>query len=547
MRTAVRTAAAACLVVGFTAFVTWPQAQHLSTHVAAHQDPYFSIWRLAWIAHALRAQPLHLFDANIFHPTPNTLAYSDATMLEGLIGAPLLWAGVPQASVYNLLLLAGFVGSGIGMFVLAYHLTRSFGASIVAAAVFTMMPYRIEHYMHLELQWAMFIPLTLWALHRAVEQVSWRWGAAAGLFVALQALACVYYGVFLAMTLVVFVPILVILSPRLVDDGSRGRDLLGVVGTAAVAAAALTIPLALPYRQAAADLGTRSAEEIARYSATPLSYFAATSYSSLWHWTADRWGTAELRLFPGAVALLLLIAASLRRPWRPVVIYAVVTAFAVELSFGVNGFAYHLFPDRVSALQGFRSWSRFAVVTGCGIAMLAGFGTDALARRLRGRVPLSVTMALVVALMLIDYSNRPLQLTPADPVSPPDVYRVIRSAAPGAVVELPMPDLGHLPGRDPFYSAWSTWHWKPLVNGYSGYYPQDYLDTLDRMNSFPDDVSIARLRAHDVRYIIVHRSFYDRDDYAALALRIAARTELKPWGPYRDLEGTADIFELDSR
>jgi hypothetical protein len=86
-----------------------------------------------------------------------------------------------------------------------------------------------------------------------------------------------------------------------------------------------------------------------------------------------------------------------------------------------------------------------------------------------------------------------------------------------------------------------------LVNGYIGYYPQDYLDTLDRMNSFPDDVSIARLRAHDVRYIIVHRSFYDRDDYAALALRIAARTELKPWGPYRDLEGTADIFELDSR
>ena len=127
---------AALLVTALAVMVTWPQARLLSSHAAAHHDAYFSMWRLGWIAHALTTSPRQLFDANIFHPSPHTLAYSDATLLEGVIGAPLLWAGAPPVLVYNLLLLAGFIGSGVGMFVLARHLTSGTGPALVAAAVF---------------------------------------------------------------------------------------------------------------------------------------------------------------------------------------------------------------------------------------------------------------------------------------------------------------------------------------------------------------------------------------------------------------------------
>ena len=70
------------------AFVTWPHVMHLSTSIFSHHDPYFSIWRLAWVAHALATSPRHLFDANIFYPATGTLAYSDATLLEGVLAAP---------------------------------------------------------------------------------------------------------------------------------------------------------------------------------------------------------------------------------------------------------------------------------------------------------------------------------------------------------------------------------------------------------------------------------------------------------------------------
>jgi hypothetical protein len=529
---------AAVMSVGLTAFVTWPQAALLSSHLSAHHDAYFSIWRLGWIAHAIATSPLRLFDANIFHPTAGTLAYSDATLLEGIVGAPLFWSGVPPVLVYNLLLLGGFAGSGVAMFVLARHVTGSTGPAMVAAAVFTMLPYRIEHFMHLELQWAMFIPLTWWALHRGVETASWRWGALAGLFLWLQMLACVYYGVFLAMTLLVFAPLVLVTERRL-----STRTLVPIVAAAAVAAL-LTFPVALPYRAAARELGGRTIAEITRYSAQPLNYLAATSSSRLWGWTADRWGGSELRLFPGAVALVLAAVALFRRPVRPVVVYAITAVAAVELSFGLNGMTYPAVFQQIDALQGFRATARFGVIASGALAMLAGLG----AQVLRGKVAQHRTRLAVVpvifGLMMIDDANRPMGLTPGDPVEAPDAYKVIRGAPRGAVLELPVPELEHLPGWDPFYQAWSLWHWKPLVNGYSGYYPPDYLLTVLRMDVFPEDGTLDRLRAHEVRYVIVHRAFYDQDQYARLMLRVARRPELKPWGAYKDAVGTADIFEL---
>jgi hypothetical protein len=539
MRIAARLSAASALVAGASIVVTWPQARHLSTHIANHQDAYFSIWRLGWIAHALRTQPLHLFDANIFHPAPHTLAFSDATMLEGLMAAPLFWAGVPPALIYNLVLLAGFAASGLAMFVLAHYLTRAVGPSLVAAVAFTMLPYRIEHFMHLELQWAMFVPLTFWALHRAIDRSSWRWGLAAGFFIWLQLLSCVYYGVFLGMTLVLFVPLLIVTAPR-----DRMAAAVPVVLLAAAVALMLAVPFLMPYRDAARDLGARPFTDLARYSATSASYFATPSANRVWGWTADRFGSSELRLFPGAIVLALGALAMLHRPRRLVVVYTLTAVAAVELSFGVNGMLYRAVLAQVPALEGFRSLSRFAIIASCALCVLGAFGVDALVNRLRAPSLRSAAVPLLAVLMVVEYGNRPMGLTPADPVEPPDVYKVIRSAAPGAIIELPVPDLSQLPGWDPYYEAWSLWHWKPLVNGYSGYHPRDYLDTLLRMLSFPDDASIGRLRGHDVRYIVVHRAFYDRDQYAALMLRIATRPELKPWGAYRDVQGTADIFEL---
>jgi len=220
------------LLIALTILLTWPQALHLGTKVAAHDDPLFSIWRLAWVAHSLPLDPQHVFDANIFHPHLRTLAYSDAMLFESLLAAPWLWAQVNPILVYNVLLLAAIVSSGMGMFVLVRHLTGDPDAALVSAVIFTLLPYRIEHFMHLELQWTVWMPLAFWAVHRAIEERSVRFGLLAGLLIWLQMISSVYYGAFLSVIVAALAGLLVASKPQQARGvrGVRDRALRGRPG-----------------------------------------------------------------------------------------------------------------------------------------------------------------------------------------------------------------------------------------------------------------------------------------------------------------------------
>src|SRR4051812_15536341 len=228
MRTLARRLAPVALFAALTAVMTWPQVANLGTKAAEHQDVYFNMWRFGWTAHALVTSPHRVLDGNIFYPERRTLTFSDAMPVESAIAAPMLLAGVPPVLVHNLMLLAGIVLSGAGMFVLARRLTGSIPAAITAGVVFAFAPYRFEHYMHMELQWTVWTPWTFWALHRTMESGRRRDGALVGLFVALQFLSSIYYGAFLA-TLLGIVTILLL-------SGFRRSELVRRVAAVAVGA-----------------------------------------------------------------------------------------------------------------------------------------------------------------------------------------------------------------------------------------------------------------------------------------------------------------------
>ena len=524
-------AGAALLLSALAVVLTWPQAWHLGTRVIAHDDPLLSMWRLEWLAHALRTDPAHLFDGNIFSPHPRTLAYSDATLLEGLIAAPWLWAHVNPVLVYNLLLFGGIVSSGLGMFLLVRHLTGNPDAALVSAAIFALAPYRIAHLMHLELQWTMWMPLTLWAIHRVFDEGSMRHGVIAGAFLALQLLSCVYYGAFLAIIVAVFVPLLAL------SQQGRVRRALIPLCIGAILPAVVAIAYGAPYVANTQVSGTRDPGEIMNFSAYLSSYITAPTGNWLWGWTGGRFEGDERQLFPGviAVALALLPFARRRRP-RLVWIYLAITVVAIELSLGMNGTVYRWLHDHIWALAGFRAPARFGILMMCGLAVLAGFGYQSLQQ-----ITSAPTVVLIAALVAIgvEYGSSPVLLDEV-PRRTPDVYRFVSLADRGVVIELPIVE-GYL---NPTYMFWSTRHWHPLVNGYSGFKPLDYAETTRRMRTFPDEASIARLRQLDVRYILVHETYFQEKERTRLMLALARRPELVPGGSYRDWIGTTRVFEL---
>ena len=523
---------ASLFLIALTVMLTWPQALHLGSRVAAHYDPLLSIWRLSWIAHVLPYHPQQLVDGNIFAPHVRTLAYSDATLLEGLIAAPCLWMRGNPILVYNLLLLGAIVLSGIAMFVLVRHLTGNADAALVAAVVFTMLPYRILHFMHLELQWTMWMPLALWAVHRVFETGSVRYGVLTGVLLSLQGISSLYYGAFLGI-------VVALLAMMLAFRGGALRRAVVPLGLGAALALAVVGAYTVPYIANTAVLGVRDPAEVRNFSASLASYVTAPQENWIWGWTAFRFEGDELRLFPGVAAVVLgALAFGLRARRRLALMYMVLTIVAVALSLGFNNPAYRFLYEHVWPLRGFRAPARFGVLAGCSLAVLAGFGFEYLESAVsRSRLRAGLLSAVLIVLVF-EFGSAPMRLDDL-PRQVPDVYRFVKILDPAVVVEFPVDS-----SLDPLYMYWSTHHWHPLVNGYSGFSPPDYTETMKRLEHFPDDRSIDRLRRLDVRYIIVHEAFYKPKDHAALLLRIGRRRDILAAGRYRDWVGAAQVFEL---
>jgi hypothetical protein len=527
------------LFVLLTCALTWPQCVKLSTNVASHADPFFSTWRLAWIAHALRHDPASLYHANIFHPDRNTLANSDAVVLQGALAAPLLWAGLNPFAVYNLIVLAGIVASGLAMFALVRYLTRNDAAAVVGGAIFLLLPYRVLHIEHLELQWSCFIPLAFLALHRTLDERSARQGLLVGVMGWLQLAASVYYGIFLALALVALTALALLAAPGVLSLAARTnrRAVAGLV-VGAVLCGALTYVSAQPYLENVQTLGTRDVVDATRYSATARSYLTAPPENWIWGWTAPSPADDELQLFPGALALLLAAAAIFHRARRMVWVYAALGALLVELSFGFNGVMYPWLYEHLFALKGLRATARMSLLAFAALSVLAAFGFAAVHQRVRAGAKRRV-LAATLLLLAVEYGSAPLEL---EPVSSdlPQVYQMLRRLPRGVVAELPMPHY------DTIYMLSSIGHWYPLVNGYSGFIPQHYLDTVDSMESFPTDESIHRLQGLGVRYLIVHENRYKPAEYVDLIMAMRRRPELVPLGRYKDTYLSAELFELRS-
>ena len=520
-----------------TVALTWPQARHLATHASEHQDVYFNMWRLGWVAHALSSSA-RVFDGNLFYPAERVLTFSDALMVEAVLAAPLLWAGVPRVLVHNLVLLGGIVLSAAGMFMLARRFTGSTGAGIAAGMAFAFAPYRFEHYMHMELQWAVWVPWAFWALDRTVETGKRRYGVMTGGFIALQFMSSIYYGIFLA-SLLGFTAALSLLTQR---RRPLARATASLVLGAALGAA-LCVPYALPYLETRAAMGARAPGEIGTYSARPPDYLLATPDNYLYGAHAPQRGRAERRLFPG-IATVALAATTLvvKGPSTRVIIYLLALVAAFEMSLGVGGYTYPFLYEHVPGFDSLRAPARLGIFVLFFLGVLAAHGYAAIEQALRPR--LRTALAVVVcAILALEYWVAPLRLVPYAN-DPPPLYAWLAGQPRGLVAEFPMPAQNTLPGNDPYYAYMSTFHWMPTINGYSGYYPPAYLDRLPRLADFPNETATHELRRAGVTYVIVHRGAYPGDDADPILGALAANPFYSPAGTFEGGRGEAAVFRL---
>ena len=471
------------------------------------------MWILGWDLRVLTTHPLAffaggVFNANIFHPATNTLAYSDNFLIQALAMWPLYGLTHQLVLCYNVLLFVSLMANAMTMHLLVREVSGSERGALMAGCVWGGWPYHIAHLLQIQLQALYFFPLAFLFLHRVVVRGRYVDVIGLGVVTALQTISAVYYGVMIAIGLTFTGLVLVAWRPG-AGRMLIGRRLLLAAGLSAICVA----PVAWPYWRLQQEGFVRTVYEAAEHGAVMRSYLWVPSGYWLYQHLGLSSGpvatdTFERQLFPGFVVVTLAIVGLLgarRRPELPLAIaMALLIGLGVILSLGPEGggWVYAAIHDHVFGFQAIRVPARFGVLVAFGLAVLSGFGM----RNLAGEGTASpgsqrfgrLLSGMLLSLTLFEYLHAPLPSVDPPPQHTAEGDWLAHAPAAGAVLYLPL----YADKRNTPVMVASLEHGRPIVNGHSGSRPPFFLALVDSMQQFPSADSLLTLRDLAVRYVV---------------------------------------------
>lgn len=552
-------AAALCLYTALALLTLRPIWRVGGDHLAPGLgDPLFNLWVLKWGVHQIHLGLPDVWNANIFHPTPGALALSDH-LLGPAAQLALFETVVPNAIAgYNALLFTSFVGSALAVCWVARRGGFSWLAAVAAGWIFAFSPFRISQLTHLQLLLAQWIPLTLWFWDRLLAE---RTAKNAVLFLLFYLLN-LSGGCYLAY--MIHFPMLALLASRAF---SEGRALLAprslkVLVPVALAAGVAVLAAFLPYVRSSRALGlSRTPAEIHQFGANVASYFSPSAQNvyfgpqvkvrlrAVFGPRAKNLERIENALFAGFLPTILFgigaVSAWRRRryggegppdPWTRGLALSGLLCFALTFP-AVYGPLMKVLPG----LSGMRVPSRFYVFVSFALAWFAALGVEAVQRRLpapRARAAFAVLLGLV---LLVELTPRPLTwLRIPREEQIPEVYRwIAREPSVKAILEVPMRE----GTRENLYLYYSTVHWKPLANGYSGHVPPSYEALKERISFLPEQDGFGLLKGYGITHLVVHTRRPERQEaLRRWEARFAAGPEPQVERVYR--QGRISVYRL---
>jgi hypothetical protein len=499
-------AAAFFLFAALAVAHTWPLATQPGTLSRNDNgDTVLIEWSLAWVAHQLPRDPVHLFDANIFYPAKHALAFSEHLFTLAIMGAPLSWFGASPVLVYNILLLAGFTLTGWVTSLVVHHWTDDWTAGIVAGSVMAFNAHSLTRLPHLHASHLEFLLVTLLTLDRVLRRPTTGNALLFALCFVLDALTSNYHMV----SALAAIAAAVVVRP---SDwrGQRFRPVVRALLVAGAVSAVCVFPFLLPYYRARVDYGlTRPLAEVSRYAASFNDYLATAGRLHYAIWSSRFYARARTALFPGVLPLALAMvgihAGVAARDLR----VRMCLAFGIVgflLSFGTSLPGYTLLYRAVPLLQGIRGTNRLGYLVIVAVAILSGYAVAYLRSRWAGRRWLAAASIAAVAMVNAEAWRAPFEYLRYEGIPP--IYDRLATERGAVVVEFPL-----YPHRIYFanapYMLNSTRHWKPLVNGYSAFIPPVYFRFLDVLANFPSRQALHALREAGVTHVVVHEDTFE--------------------------------------
>ncbi len=524
---------------------TWPLVLHLHNGiVGGHGDPLLNTWIISWDARTIFTNPTRLFQGSIIYPSRDVLAYSEHQFTLGVIAAPVYFLSRNPILAYNFLVFFCFAVSGFGCYLLIKELTGSRWGGLAGGLFYALCPYKLSQLSHIQIFFIPFLPLMLLYLHRYLQRGGWRNAALFSFFLLAQSLSSWHHLMYCAMAAGLMWAWRAALS-------RRREQWLRLVGAAAAAGAAavLVLPFMLPYARAHQRLPgfERSLKEVELYGARGEDYLRVLDDSVVYGEAPPPFREGGIGyedvLYPGVMVILLAAAGlALRRREgedqlafdsasfrRHALFFSVLCVLSVLLAFGpkIGGWEnpFYMVPYRLGMLKFTRVPTRFFLLTALSLSVLAGYGAAKLSIRSvaasRGGLKAGRLLGFgLAALLLLELLTWNLYVYPiAVWGEVPKAYGWLAEQEGARVIELPTHALGPavMYDRDlklnPFdifeylyregdIMYFNTYHWKQVVNGYSGYSPFFYRRIITEMQGFPSARSVNLLRGLGVSHVL---------------------------------------------
>lgn len=544
-------------------------------------DPLLNIWTLSWDTNTLLHNPLHLWQAQLLYPNNLTLSYSENLLGDVIFFAPIYLLTHNPVLAYNVVFYLTFFLCGLNMYIVARHYTGKRLAAFVAALIYAFAPYRLAQIDHIPVVAGEWIPLAFLFLDHSFQQGRWRHWVLFALFFFLQLLTSVYYGIFLAYTLLAYIlirysrPFLVKLRDQ---KGTYIRYLLqrAIRPTVVFGIALILLGILMePYLVSLSNGFSRSLLQSAGYSAFIRDFFYTIPFNKL-HGIATSHGEVipldgEHFLFLGwttmALTALGVILAFRRRDktmrifaWTGLVV--LLFAFGPYLQYSTANGAPLLGGQPMSqpfspaipmpwllayfVLPGFKGLRVPARLIGVLLMMLALLGAYAIAwlqniyqassqtvpqRRFFSLSPTVRGVIISCLLIIVPLALLAEALPSYLPVTHlptgnaiPAVYQWLEThGGDQPIIELPMAHLDEnfTTKQEAYYDYYALYHSHPIANGWSGYRPALTTTISTLMLNFPSQAGLDILKKYHIQYVVFHPLLflqYDSPDMVAAML-----------------------------
>lgn len=523
------------IFLSLACFITYPLIFNLGSLSTGYGDELLIAWNHNWNIYNFLNNLLNIFQANIYFPYNNSLAFSDAYFTNSILTLiPVMILNSPIAA-NNFTIIISLALVGFFTYFLCFMITKERLLSILSGILVIFCPAYLSLLVHIQIIAVYFVILSIIFLLIFLKIKK-------TLFFVL------FLSVFVLQTYNSFMPAFfiafsasVICLFYLLEDKKRVKFLFVKKNILLILISiAVILPIIIPYYKVSNEFNyVRDIRETIHFALQPEDFLSTSSYSRLYPllskltFTKDLQNKGEVK--PGFIGLtfsILTIAAFfyIIKNWKKqnYVIKGIFASSVLGLILSLGPLMhwqrltihspfpiplpYLIFYYIIPGFNGIRNSARYEMLFILFAAPIVAAYLKETLKNTSANIK-SGLILLLIFLVILEF-NFPIKYYPVVQKKDfPKVYSwVATTPKQTVIIEMPIYNWNVNPyaSQEFWREYYSTYHFRKTVNGASGFSPPPWQELVNYLLfNFPSDASIGKLKSIGVDLIIVHKKEYD--------------------------------------